>query len=391
MKPIVVIGSGMAGYTLIRELRKLDSDIQLTLITHDTGDYYSKPMLSNALAQGKDAANLVITRADEMTRQLGIKLYKQCDVLAIDRSNKRVETTQGVLEYEQLILALGADPIRIPLEGDAADTVLSVNDIADYTLLRQNLDKAQRITILGGGLIGCEFANDLASAGYSVSIIDPSDYPLASLMPQQAGESLQNALTSIGVTWHFETSVRSINLDSPAYTLTLANGKVLNTDVVLSAIGLRPRIALAKQAKLAVNRGIVTNAYLRSSDANIFSLGDCAEIDGKVQPFVLPIMHSARALAKTLTGTETPVNFPPMPVVVKTPAHPIAVLPVARDTAGSWHTLADEGGIKQIFLDIAGHMIGFVLTGRYATERNEMSKRIGLQWDYGVASAKGNQ
>jgi len=390
MKPIVVLGSGMAGYALIRELRKLDSDIQLTLLTHDTGDYYSKPMLSNALAQGKDAASLVLTRADEMTRQLGIKLYSQCDVLAIDRSNKRVETTQGMLEYEQLILALGADPIRIPLEGDAADSVLSVNDITDYALLHQSLDKAQHITILGGGLIGCEFANDLATAGYSVSIIDPSNYPLASLMSQQAGESLKHALSSIGVTWHFGTSMRSINLTSLGYILTLADGNSLNTDVVLSAIGLRPRIALAQQAELAVNRGIVTDAYLRSNDANIFALGDCAEISGKVQPFVLPIMHAARALAKTLTGTETPVNFPAMPIVVKTPAHPIAVLPIARDTTGSWHTLADVGGIKQIFVDVTGHMIGFVLTGCYATERNEMSKRIGQYWDSGVASPKGN-
>jgi rubredoxin-NAD+ reductase len=186
-----------------------------------------------------------------------------------------------------------------------------------------------------------------------------------------------DALSAVGVTWHFNTSLQRIDRAAAGYALTLANGSVLQTDAVLSAVGLRPRIALAQQAGLTVNRGIVTDAHLRGSDAAIFALGDCAEIGGKVQPFVLPIMHAARALAQTLTGKETPVAFPTMPVVVKTPAHPIAVLPVARDAAGSWHTLADEGGIKQVFLNETEQISGFVLTGRYAAKRNEMNKRVG--------------
>jgi len=387
MKPIVVLGSGLAGYSVIRELRKLDRDIPVTLVSRDSGDYYSKPMLSNAYAQGKDAAGLVLTRAAEMAAQLGITLLAETEVHAIDRTNKTLASTAGELEYGRLVMALGADPIRIPVQGDAADAVMSVNDIADYAQLRKAVQDVAHITIMGGGLIGCEFANDWATAGYRVSVIDPGPYPLASLMPEQAGKQLLAPLAAIGVDWHFATSVSRVDRHEKGYTLTLADGTQLQTGLVLSAVGLRPRIALAQAAGLEVNRGIKVDAYLRSSDPAIYALGDCAEIDGKVQPFVLPIMHAARALAKTLSGCETPVVFPAMPVVVKTPAHPVAVLPVARDAVGSWQLRANSDGVKMAFLDAEQCMSGFVLTGRYAAERNEMSKQIGHPFPAGTDSS----
>jgi rubredoxin-NAD+ reductase len=377
MKPIVVLGSGLAGYSVIRELRKLDRDIPVTLVTRDSGDYYSKPMLSNALAQGKDAAGLVLTRAGDMAAQLGIKLLVETEVHAIDRANKSLDTTSGAIAYDRLVFALGADPIRIPVQGDSADAVLSVNDITDYARFRDLLGSKASIAIMGGGLIGCEFANDLAAAGHAISVIDPGPWPIASLMPEQASKQLLAPLAALGVDWRFGTSVSRVDRATSGYLLTLADGAQLQADLVLSAVGLRPRIALAQQAGLAVNRGIAVDTHLRSSDPAIFALGDCAEIDGRVQPFVLPIMHAARALAKTLAGTETAVDFPVMPVVVKTPAHPVAVLPVARDAVGIWQLRANSDGVKMEFLDAEQRISGFVLTGRYATERNEMSKQVG--------------
>jgi len=270
MKPIVVLGSGLAGYSVIRELRKLNCDIPVTLVTRDSGDYYSKPMLSNAYAQGKDAARLVLNRAAEMAAQLGITLLAETEVHAIDRTGKKLASTAGELEYDRLVMALGADPIRIPVQGDAADAVMSVNDIADYAQLRKAVLGVAHITIMGGGLIGCEFANDWAAAGYGVSVVDPGPYPLASLMPEQAGKQLLAPLAAIGVDWHFGTSVSRVDRSANGYTLTLADGAQLQTGLVLSAVGLRPRIALAQAAGLEVNRGIKVDAYLRSSDPAIY-------------------------------------------------------------------------------------------------------------------------
>ena len=376
MEPIIVVGSGLAGYSVIRELRKLDREVPVMLLSRDSGDYYSKPMLSNAFAQGKDAAALVQTPAAEMAKQLGICVRSHIEVLGIDVAAKCLTTTQGELRYSRLVLAMGADPIRIPMQGDAADAVCSVNDIADYAHLREAMQGVKRIAIMGGGLIGCEFANDWAAAGFAVSVIDPGLYPLASLMPQAAGSQLLAPLTAIGVDWRFGTSVSRVDSAATGYTLTLADGSQLQADIVLSAIGLRPRIALAQAAGLEVGRGIKVDAHLRSSDADIFALGDCAEIEGRVQPFVLPIMHAARALAKTLAGEHTAVVFPAMPVVVKTPAHPVAVLPVARDAVGTWKELATGQGVKMGFFAEGNKMTGFALTGEFASERSEMAKRL---------------
>jgi rubredoxin-NAD+ reductase len=376
MNPIIVLGSGLAGYTVVRELRKLNRDIPITLVTRDGGDYYSKPTLSNAFAQHKDAAGLVLTRAADMAQQQNFTLLAHTEVRAINRENKQLDTSAGTLSYDKLVLALGADPIRIPLQGDAADEVLSVNDLDDYAKLREKLNAAKSIAIMGGGLIGCEFANDLAHAGFAVSVIDPGAYPLASLMPEPAGKQLLGPLAKLGVSWHFGTSISRMDKTANGYTLTLADGSSLQADLVLSAVGLRPRIALAQQAGLSVNRGITVNAQLCSSDAHIYALGDCAEIEGKVQPFVLPIMHAGRALARILNGEDTSVIFPVMPVVVKTPAHPVAVSPVARDEIGAWQELAMGNGAKMVFADAANKLRGFVLTGEFVGERNEMAKRL---------------
>jgi rubredoxin-NAD+ reductase len=284
------------------------------------------------------------------------------------------------------VLALGADPIRLPLQGDAADAVMSVNDLADYAKFREAIESSTRgakhiamhIAIMGGGLIGCEFANDLAAAGYAVTVIDPTAYPLSGLMPEQAGKQLLAPLANLGVVCRFGVAVKAVNRDSAGYALTLTDDTILQADMVLSAVGLRSRIELARNAGLAVNRGIIVDAQLRSSDADIFALGDCAEIEGRVLPYVLPIMHAARALARVLAGEDARVEFPAMPVVIKTPAHPIAVLPVARNALGAWRLLENGHGVKLGFFDAQNQLSGFVLTGKHAAERGAMTKQLGL-------------
>jgi rubredoxin---NAD+ reductase len=389
MKPIVVLGSGLAGYTLVRELRKLDRDVAITLVSRDSGDFYSKPMLSNAFALGKDASALVNTAAAEMAKQLDFTLLQHTEVLGLDRERKQLQTSAGMigsekllagLPYDRLVLALGADPIRLSLQGDAADAVVSVNDLADYARLHTLLVSAKQVAIIGAGLVGCEFANDLAAAGYAVTVIDPTAYPLSGLMPEQAGKQLLEPLANLGVVCRFGVAVKAVDRQLSSYALTLTDGTTLAADVVLSAVGLRPRTELARSAGLVVNRGIVVDAQLRSSDAAIYALGDCAEIEGRALPYVLPIMHAARALARVLTGEDARVEFPAMPVVVKTPAHPIAVLPIARDAIGAWRVLANGQGIKLGFFDKQNQLSGFVLTGDYAGERSEMVKQLAANY-----------
>lgn len=378
MQPLVIIGAGLAGYTLAREWRKHDAHSPLTLVCADHGDFYAKPMLSNAFAQHKEPERLINAPAAQMAEQLGARLLSETRVEALDIAAQRITTAAGTLEYGALVLALGADPIRLPLAGDAAAAVLSVNDLDDYRRLRGLLKPAARVAILGGGLIGCEFANDFAGAGLAVTLLDPAPRPLASLAPAAVGERLAAALVAHGVDWRPGRALRAVEHAATGYRLTLDDGSELFADVVLSAVGLRPRTQLAQAAGLATARGVVVDGGLRSSAPAVYALGDCAEIDGRVRAYVMPIMQAARALAQTLAGTPSHVAFPPMPVVVKTPACPIVVEPPAAGLAVDWRYEELAGGLVARGVAADGTLAGFALAGSGVVgQRNALVKALG--------------
>jgi rubredoxin-NAD+ reductase len=143
----------------------------------------------------------------------------------------------------------------------------------------------------------------------------------------------------------------------------LSDGRTLDADLVLSAVGLAPRVALARAAGLAVQRGIVVDRRLSTSVAHIHAIGDCAEVEGLNLPYVMPLMAQARALAATLAGTPTPLVYPVMPVTVKTPACPAVVCPPAPGAAGQWQVTQDEAGCEAVFRDEAERTLGFALLG----------------------------
>ena len=373
---IVIIGSGLAGYTLIREIRKLDKAIPITLITREPGYFYSKPMLSTALASKKEASQLITTASEGMASQLGIDILAETDVSAIDATVQMLQTSTGQISYGKLVLALGSDQIRIPLEGNAASEVLTVNDLEDYEKFRQAIVGKKKVAILGAGLIGCEFANDLVLGGFEVDVIDLAPQVLGRLLPEPAAKALQNKLSEAGVRWHFSTTVKTVNRNGNALEISLANGASISCDVTLSAVGLKPRIDLAKAAGIKTGVGILVNRHLETSSSNVYSLGDCAEVDGLILPYVMPIMQAARALAPTLLGQVTALSYPAMPVMIKTPALPTIVSPPAKDADGQWKTTTVEGGIEARFEAPDGKLLGFALMGSATTQRATLTKEL---------------
>lgn len=377
--PITIVGSGLAGYTVARELRKLDKTVDLRLITADDGSFYSKPQLSNGLAAGKEARQIAGADAVAMARQLDAEILSGTRVSAIDRATRRLGTERGPLPYGKLVLALGADPIRLPLAGDGADLVLSVNNLADYERFRQRLRSGRRIVLLGAGLIGCEFANDLAGAGYEVHVFDIAPRPLARLLPPRVAVCLRLALEKAGVRWHLGHGVAAVERDGARLRIVADDGEALPVDLVLSAVGLRPHTALAAAAGLTVGRGVVVDSFLRTSDDHIYALGDCAEVGGQVLPYVQPIMHGARALAASLVGAARAVDYPPMPVTVKTPACPVVICPPPPRAAGDWHESPTSAGVRALFLDREQKLQGFALAGDAAAEKQTLASRLGSE------------
>jgi rubredoxin-NAD+ reductase len=367
---ITIIGSGFAAWTLVRELRKIQPNSDIRLITSDCGDFYSKPMLSNALASGKTAESLVVTTASKMAEQQNIQLLANSTVFSLDPIKKLLFSTSGEFFYDQLVLALGADTIKLSMDGDGVNDIVSVNDLNDYAAFRKLLEGKKRVAVLGAGLIGCEFANDLLKIGMQVTVFDLAKYPLARLLPEKASLFMQTKLAEIGVIWKLGRSVTSISKKDDIYFISDSSGDTIEADLVLSAIGLSPRTELARNSGLKISRGIVVNSLGQTSDPNIYALGDCAEYLGKfVLPYIMPTMQAARAIAQTLTGKPTEIKFPAMPVLIKTPDCPAVVSPTIPEANGNWEIVTHENGLKALFKNPEGDLLGMALLGDACKER----------------------
>ncbi len=376
MQPIVIIGSGMAGYTLAREFRKLNTEQELVMICADDAVNYAKPTLSNALVGNKAPEQIALGDAEKMATQLNLRIEKHTWVKKIDADKHELhienQDTTTVQPYSKLILAVGANPIRLAISGDASDDIHVVNSLTDYRTFRENLSKShdKRVVILGAGLIGCEFANDLQNTGHQATVIDLAAQPLGRLLPSHVAEAFKQNLEETGIHFVLGTTVEKVSKHAEqGYIVTLTNGQNLVADVVLSAIGLQPNIALAKDADIETSRGIVTNTLMQTNQADIYALGDCAEVNGMLLPYVMPLMQQARALAKTLSGQSTSVHYPAMPVAVKTPAAPLTVLPSPIDVDVNWETEELDDGMIAKALDSSATLRGFVLLGPTAAKQ----------------------
>jgi rubredoxin-NAD+ reductase len=333
-------------------------------------------MLSTALASKKSAEQLQTTSTEGMATQLEITIVGDAVVSAIDTVSQTIETSKGSIAYGKLVLGLGSDQIRLPLQGNAANEVITVNDLEEYAQFRQAIEGKKRITILGAGLIGCEFANDLVLGSYEVDVIDLAPQALGRLLPEAAAQALQSKLSEAGVRWHFATTVQSIDRNGDSLSITLANGSVISSDVFLSAVGLRPRLDLAKAAGILTSIGITVNRQLETSAKNVYAIGDCAEVDGLVLPYVMPIMQAARTLAPNLLGQALALTYPAMPVMVKTPALPTIVSPPAKGAVGDWKVNSMEDGLEARFESSDGKLLGFALLGDATAQRGALTKEL---------------
>jgi rubredoxin-NAD+ reductase len=197
------------------------------------------------------------------------------------------------------------------------------------------------------------------------------------MLPPQAGASLRTKLEGAGVRILTGRKVTSVERADGGLAVVDDTGERHPADAAFRALGLRPKTRLAGEAGLAVGHGIRTDRRLETSKPGIFALGDCAEVDGLVLPFVMPITNAARALGATLAGTPTEVHYPVMPVIVKTPACPVQLYAPPAGVAGEWQEEAlDNGGIRGLFHDPSGRLRGFVLTGAAVQEKAELAARV---------------
>ena len=374
--PVVIVGTGLAGYNLAREFRKLDSETPLLLITADDGRSYSKPMLSTGFGKNKEADGLSMATPEAMATQLKAQVRTHTRISGIDPGHKQLWIGEEAVPYRDLVLAWGAQTVQVPVEGDAQDAIFPINDLEDYARFRAAAAGKRRVLILGAGLIGCEFANDLIAGGYEVDVVAPCEQVMPTLLHPAAAAAVQAGLESLGARFHLGPVLTRLQRTENGLEAHLSDGNVVPCDVVVSAIGLRPRIDMAAAAGIQVNRGIEVNRQLKTSHDNIYALGDCAEVEGLSLLYVMPLMSCARALAQTLAGNPTTVSYGPMPITVKTPVCPLVVSPVPRGYEGVWTVEGQGGDIKALCRDADGKLLGYALTGEAVRDKLALNKEL---------------
>jgi len=374
---VVIVGGGVAGWAAAEAIRRGNTDQPVLLVTACAGLVYPKPAISIAMSQGRSADDLVDKDGETYAAELGIEIRTATRVIKIDRDRKRLVTAKGAIEYGQLVMALGANQRHLPVAGDAADAVMTVNDLSSYRRYRELLQHGNaHVTILGAGLIGCEFANDLVKSGFRVSVVDPSSRPLASLLPEPMGMDLQQRLAGEGVDWRLGATVSRIDRVDGRLQASLSNNETIDTDLVLSAAGLVPNIALARKSGLAVDGGIAVNEDMQTSDADIYALGDCAAVDGRVYAFIEPIRRQAATIAENIAGRKQPFAMTPPLVRVKTSSMPISVS--SRQVPGSldWKAVNSEVGGLYFEARENGELVGFALSDRLADNAGNLHRQV---------------
>lgn len=375
-EPLVIIGTGLAGYNLAREFRKSDSETPLLLITADDGRSYSKPMLSTGFAMNKEPDALGMSLPGPMAIQLNAEIRTHTKVTRLDPANRRVWIDNEPVPYRDLVIAWGAQTIQVPVAGDAHDAIFPINDLLDYGRFREAVRGKRRVLILGAGLIGCEFANDLLQGGYEVELVAPCEQIMPSLLPPEPAAAVQRGLESLGARFHLGPVLERLERHGEALQASLSNGQLIECDLVVSAVGLRPRTELAEAAGLCVNRGIEVDRLLQTSAEHIYAVGDCAEVEGLNLLYVMPLMSGVRALARTLAGQPTPVSYGAMPITVKTPACPLVVSPPAVGSEGRWDVESEGNNVRALFRGIDGRLLGYALTGTLVQERLALNKQL---------------
>ena len=305
MKPkLVLVGNGMAGGRLLEEIISVAPDLyDITVFGNEPYGNYNRIMLSPLLA-GDKALDDIVINSRQWYRDHDITLYAGADkaVAKIDRTARQVISEDGTTaDYDRLVIATGSSPFMLPIPGVELDGVLGFRDIADVERMIAATQIAKSAVVIGAGLLGLEAAMGLLSRGMSVTVVHSNEVPLNRQLDREAGEMLKAELSDRGLAFKMNARTQAITgRDGRVSHVVFDDGSVLDADLVIMAIGIRPNVALAQNAGVHCENGIVVNDTLQTYDPSIYALGECIQHRNKTFGLVAPLYDQAAVLANHL-------------------------------------------------------------------------------------------
>jgi nitrite reductase (NADH) large subunit len=302
-EPLVVVGNGMAAARLIDELTKqAQGRYAIAVIGEEPRLAYNRVLLSSVLS-GETASQDIELKSAAWWRDRGVTLKYGCAVTAIDvgRRELRIENDESV-EFSKLVLATGSTPLRLNVAGADLAGVHTFRDSRDADLLLTLAAQKRRVVVVGGGLLGLEAAYGLAKAGARVTLIHLMDRLMERQLDAPAAALLKSLVEAKGIEILLNANTARLVGETRVESVELVDGRRIDAEAVIFAAGIRPNVALAKDAGISVNRGIVVDDHLQTAAADIFALGECAEHRGICYGLVEPAYEQARVLARHLAG-----------------------------------------------------------------------------------------
>ena len=305
---LVIIGNGMAPGRMLEHLfEHAPGRYEVTIFNAEPRVNYDRIMLSPVLSGEKTYEQIVI-HGDGWYIDHGITLYKGHRIVAIDRLARTVTSDQGVTEnYDRLVIATGSLPFIIPVPGRDLPGVITYRDLDDVNAMLLAAQSREKAVVIGGGLLGLEAAAGLAERGMDVTVLHVMPTLMERQLDPAAGYLLQKAVEQRGIKVICKANTKAILGEGRVKGVELEDGRVVDASLVVMAVGIRPNVALARAAGLAVDRGIVVDARMQTSDGDILAIGECAEVAGQVYGLVAPLYEMARVAAARLSGERSPV------------------------------------------------------------------------------------
>ncbi len=303
---LVMIGNGMAGIRTIEEILERANDLyDITVIGKEPYPNYNRIMLSNIL-QNKMTVEETIMNPYEWYEEHDIKLITNDPVVDVDRTNQNVTTANGIeVAYDKLIFATGSKAFVIPVPGSTLPSVIGWRTIDDTEQMMNIAKTKKKAIVIGGGLLGLECARGLLDQGMEVTVLHLAEWLMEMQLDRKAGNMLKADLEKQGMKFEMQANTTEILGEDDVEGVKLADGREIPADLVVMAVGIRPYTEVAKESGLDVNRGIVVNDVMQTSDSNVFAVGECAEHNGKVYGLVAPLYEQGKVLADHLTNKET--------------------------------------------------------------------------------------
>ncbi len=304
---LVVVGNGMAGVACVEQILKHAPKFEITIFGDETHLNYNRILLSSVLA-GEKAADEIVLNGIEWYRKHGIELRLGVRITDIDPQRKTVTGDDGSeTPFDKLLIATGSAPLIPPMDGVKKENVFVFRNLDDTRALLDHAGPGKKAVIIGGGLLGLEAARGLQVQGCDVTVVHLMDTLMERQLDFTGGGYLKAKMECLGVKVLLERNTAAILGNGKAEGVAFKDGSRIEADFVVIAAGIRPNVELGRKAGLQVNRGIVVNDYMESSNPDIFAVGECVEHNGICYGLLAPLFEQGKILAATITGNKGPV------------------------------------------------------------------------------------